>query len=105
MNMGMLVVKGRAPEGMKAILCAEFLPVLMSSSSAAQLIMISSHEEDQSGRDVTVQTATKTCWIVGKKKLAATICKACIRCRYLLRKLQGEKMAKLPALLQVPCPP
>ena len=38
------------------------------------------------------------------KSKAKTICKFCVRCNYLRRKTEVQKMAPLPADLTVPCP-
>ena len=101
----MLVIKGRAQTGMRQLFGVEFLPVLMSSQRVAVLIMLKSHSEcDHKSVDITLATSRHYCWIVGGRKLAKTVCKFCIRCRYLKKKLETQKMAPLPSELCAPCP-
>ena len=102
---GMLVVSGRAMEGLQYHFGASYLPVLMSTTRVAELIMLDSHTKDHGGRDTTLVTATQVAWIVGGRRLAGRIVDLCIRCRFLRRKLEGQKMASLPAELVVPAPP
>ena len=102
---GMLVIRGRAMSGMKQLLGAEFLPVLMASVRVAVLVMLKSHEEcDHKSVDITLATSRRHCWIVGGRRLAKTVCKFCVRCKYLRRKEETQKMAPLPVDLTVPCP-
>ena len=101
----MLVIRGRAASGLLKLLGAEYLPVLMSSERIAELIMIKSHvESDYKSVDVTLFTSRQYCWIVNGRKLAKTIVKLCIRCRYLRLRLEKQKMAPLPPELCIPCP-
>ena len=102
---GMLVVSGRAMEGMKHYFGVDHLPVIMSSCRVAELIMLDAHNTDHGGRDTTLVTATQVAWIVGGRKLAGKITEFCVRCRFLRKKLEGQKMAPLPASLTVPAPP
>ena len=102
---GMLVIEGRASAGMKQLLGAEYLPVVMASERIAVLVMLKSHDEsDHKSVDITLSTSRHHCWIVGGRRLAKTVCKFCIRCRYLRRKEETQKMAPLPQELCVPCP-
>ena len=102
---GMLVIKGRAQTGIKQLLGVEFLPVLMSSQRVAVLIMLKSHSDcDHKSVDITLATSRHHCWIVGGRKLAKTVCKFCIKCRYLRKKSETQKMAPLPRELCAPCP-
>ena len=101
----MLVIRGRATSGLLKLLGAEYLPVLMSSERIAELIMIKSHIEcDHKSVDVTLFTSRQYCWIVNGRKLAKTMVKLCIRCKFLRKKLEKQKMAPLPQELCVPCP-
>ena len=101
----MLVIKGRANAGMKTLLGAAFLPVLMASHRVAELIMLKSHEDcDHKSVDITLYTSRQYCWVVGGRKLAKSVCKFCVRCRYLTKRLETQKMAELPSVLGVPCP-
>lgn len=102
---GMLVLRGRATSGLLKLLGAAYLPVLMSSERIAELIMIKSHvESDHKSVDVTLFTSRQYCWIVNGRKLAKTMVKLCIRCRFLRMRLEKQKMASLPPELCIPCP-
>ena len=101
----MLVIRGRAVTGMKRLLGTDYLPVLMSSHRIAELVMLKAHVDcDHKSVDVTLFTSRQMCWIVGGRRLSKTICKFCVRCRFLSRKPMSQKMASLPAELGVPCP-
>ena len=102
---GMLVVSGRAMEGLKHYFGVDHLPVLMASCRVGELIMMDAHNSDHGGRDTTLVTATQVAWIVGGRRLAGKVVQLCIRCRFLRKKLEGQKMAPLPASLTVPSPP
>ena len=54
--------------------------------------------------DVTLFTSRHYCWIVSGRKLAKTVVKFCVRCRYKRLKLEMQKMSPLPPELCVPCP-
>ena len=99
-----IVVTGRALEGMKHYLHKDYLPVIMSSTRTAQLVMLWAHDQDHAGVDVTYMTATHVAWIVGGRALAKSVCQTCVRCRYIGKKLEGQQMSVLPARLTVPCP-
>ena len=62
-------------------------------------------EQDHSNRDITLLTAAQVAWVVGGRRLAGKIKDLCVRCRFLDKKLLGQKMAVLPQELTVPCPP
>jgi hypothetical protein len=90
---------------MKRLRGADYLPVLMSSHRIAELVLLKAHVDcDHKSVDVTLFTSRQLCWIVGGRKLAKTICKFCIRCRFLSRKPMSQKMASLAAELGIPCP-
>ena len=102
---GMFVIKGRAVAGMKQVLGTEFLPVMMASERISVLIMLKSHvESNHKSVDITFSTSRHYCWVVGGRKLAKMICKFCVRCRYLKKIKETQKMATLPEELGVPCP-
>ena len=100
----LIVVTGRAAEGLKHYLQKDFLPVIMSSTRTATLVTLWAHDRDHSGVDVTFMTATQVAWIVGGRALARCVKQSCVRCRYLGKLLEGQQMAVLPARLTVPCP-
>ena len=102
---GIKVVVGRAKAGLQKFFGKESLPVLMGRSRVAELIMLKAHWTDHNGRDITMANARHEAWIVNAKVLSKRIVKQCIRCRFLRKLLEGQKMAELPSALQVPCPP
>ena len=67
--------------------------------------MLAAHNFDHAGRDVTQAIARQDVWIVNAKKLAKQIVKGCIRCRFLRKLLEGQKMSVLPEYVQIQCPP
>ena len=91
-------------EGMKTSFHQEFLLILMSKTRVGFMIMMWAHEQDHAGIDVTMMTATQVAWIVGGRSLARRITEKCVRCRFKHKLLEGQKMAKLPPRLTVPCP-
>ena len=56
-------------------------------------------------KDITIANSRQTAWIVNVSKLAKQICKSCLRCRFLKKLLEDQKMSSLPQELQVPAPP
>jgi hypothetical protein len=101
----MMVVKGRAVPGMMELYGVDSLPVIMPDQRIAVLVMLKSHEEsDHKSIDITLSQSRHYCWIVGGRKLAKTVCKFCVRCRYLKKKHEDQKMSPLPKELCVPCP-
>ena len=100
----MLVVVGRAVKGLQQNFQKEYLPILMSKTRVAWLIMLWSHCLDHGGVDTTVQTSLQVAWVVGGRTLARSIKRSCVRCRYLTKQLAGQQMSVLPEFLAVPCP-
>lgn len=91
---------------MKQLLGADFLPVVMASEGIVVLKMLKSHEKSgHMSVDITLSLSRHYCWIVGARRLAKTVCKFCVRCRYLRKKEETQKMASLPEELSLPCPP
>ena len=95
---GLLVVCGRKSTGLQYYLGSNFLPVIMGPTRVAYLIMIDSHCKDHAGRDITVAMSRH-------EPLSKKIVKQGIRCRYLRKQAEGQKMAVLPDRMQVPSPP
>ena len=101
----MMVIKGRAVPGMLELFGADSLPVIMADQRVAVLVMLKSHvDSDHKSVDITLSKSRQYCWVVGGRKLAKTVCKFCVRCRYLRKKHETQKMAPLPRELCVPCP-
>ena len=100
----MLVVVGRSVSGLKQYFQKDYLPILMSSTRTAWLVMLWAHCEDHAGVDVTLQTSLQVAWVVGGRVMARAIKKSCVRCRYLAKSLTDKLMSVLPPFLSVPCP-
>ena len=79
-----------------------YLPVLMSSTRIAYQIMLHAHKLDHSGRDTTYEQSAHIAWIVGHRVLTGKVKSSCVKCRYLKRKLEGQRMFKFPRELTVP---
>ena len=77
----------------------------MAHTRVAELIMLHSHSMDHQGRETTLVTATQIAFIAGGKRLAGKIVDFCVCCRFLHKKLEGQKMAVVPPCLTVPGPP
>ena len=102
---GLQVIQGRAAAGLQKYFGAGHLPVIMASSRVAYLIMLHAHCIDHAGRDITISMSRYDAWIVNAKSLAKRIVKDCVRCRFLRKRLEDQKMAGLPEISQMPCPP
>ena len=102
---GLLVIVGRAQTGLLNLYGTSSLPVIMGNTIVAELIMTSAHWKDHTGQDITMAMSRMEAWIVNARKLAKRIVNKCVRCRYLRKKLEGQKMAVLPDLMQVPSRP
>ena len=100
----MVVVVGRASKGFQQLFQKEYLPVIMSSTRTAWLIMMWAHNQDHSGVDNTYLTSMQVAWVVGGRSLARGIKRSCVRCRFLAKLLLDQQMSVLPAHLAVPCP-
>ena len=102
---GLKVVQGRAASGMQKFFGQNSLPVIMGSTRVAYLIMLDAHCKDHTGRDITLAMSRHTAWIINAKKLSKNIVRNCIRCRFLRKQIEIQKMATIPENLQVPSPP
>ena len=100
----MVVLGSRAAWGIQHYYGQEYLAVIMSSTRVAELVMWHAHCLSHKSAAVTVANSRKICFIVGARKLAKSMGKACIRCREMKRKLVEQRMAPLPIRLQVPAP-
>ena len=77
----------------------------MGSSKTAYLIMLGAHCRDHTGRDITLAMSRETAWIVNARKLSKSTVRSCIRCSFSRRRLEAQKMAAIPDILQVPSSP
>ena len=101
---GMVVLGTRASLGIKHYYGKEYLAVIMSSTRVAELVMWHAHCQSHKSAAVTVATSRKICFIIGARRLAKSMGKACIKCRETARKLLEQRMGPLPDRLQVPAP-
>ena len=101
---GMVRVRGRAGTALQYAYQVDSLPVLMATTRIGYMVLLHHHEQDHAGRDLTLSASLATAWVVGGRRLAGTIHSACVRCRFLERKLVGQSMRELPPALQVPSP-
>ena len=102
---GVIVVVGRSKKGIQKLLGKDCLPVLMSKSRVAELIMLWAHYQNHDARDITMAIACRKAWIVRAKSLATSITRSCLRCRFLHKRKLAQQMANLPQEIQLPCPP
>ena len=102
---GMKVVCGRASAGLQNFFGKNHLPILMGNTRVAYLVMLHAHCKDHTGRDVTMAMSRLDAWIINAKKLSKAIVRKCLRCRFLRKQLEGQKMAVLPPNVQGQSPP
>ena len=100
----MLVVVGRAVQGLQNLFQRDYLPIILAKTRTAYLVMLWAHSMDHAGVDVTYQTSLQLAWVVGGRGLARGIKNSCVRCRYLAKQLQDQLMSVLPPHLSKPCP-
>ena len=93
---GMWVTKGRLRRGLPKILGVEKLPVLLSSSRLAELIMIEAHQENHDGAPGTLTRSRTRAWIHRGRYLARKVASRCVYCRAVAAVTQGQKMGDLP---------
>ena len=96
---GLKIVVGRAEIGLQKFFGKNYLPVIMGHTRVAELVMMSAHWKDHTGRYITMAMARHEAWIVNAKKLAKLLIRLCVRCRYIRKMLEGQKMAVLPGML------
>ena len=101
----LIVVVGRAKVALQKFFGQDSLPVIIGSTRIAYLLMLWAHTQNHDARDVTMSIACSKAWIVGAKRLAASITDSCIRCRFLHKRTVQQKMAPLPPTIQIQSPP
>ena len=69
----MVVVVGRASKGFQQLFQKEYLPVIMSSTRTAWLIMMWAHNQDHSGVDNTYLTSMQVAWVVGGRSFGKVV--------------------------------
>ena len=86
----MLVVSGRAMEGLRKYFGVSFHPVVTYHTRVEELIILNAHSVDHQGGDTTLDTATQVAWIAGDRILAGKIVDLCVRCRFLNKKFYSD---------------
>ena len=74
----------------------------MGDTRIAELIMLEANYQYHAAKAITLATSHHTMWIVKGRVLATKICESCVRCSYLRKLQQNQKMADLPDTLQYP---
>ena len=74
---GMWITRGRLKKGLPKILGIEELPILLSSSRLAELIMIEAHQENHDGAPGTLARSRTRAWIHRGRYLAREVAARC----------------------------
>ena len=88
----MKVIQGRASSGIKKVCGEGTLPVIRASTRVVHLIMLDAHYQDHAGKKVTLTTSQHSAWIVNATKLAKNICTKYLRCLFLRKQLEKQKL-------------
>jgi hypothetical protein len=84
---GLWVTRGRLATGLTKMFGAGELPLLMSTTRTAELVMIEAHSQHHRGAKDTMWRSRSMAWIVQGKKLAKKVCcNACLLCRIRAKK-------------------
>merc|ERR1712215_317818 len=78
---GVWVTRGRLGKGLPKIHGVEKLPILLSSSRLAKLIMIEAHRENHDGAPGTLARSRTRAWIHRGRYLARKVSSRCVHCR------------------------
>ena len=101
---GLIVLGGRAMEGLRTYYEQDEYPILTQGDPIAYLWMKKVHEEEHSGVTKTVAKSRRRFWIVRARRVAAKVKHSCYRCRVLDKELAQQKMAPLPTSRQTMSP-
>ena len=88
----LIVTQGRVPqEDWRRLTGLSYLPVLLSSSPMARLLVREIHEEDHR-KDVgwVLAASRRKAWIVRGRQLIKSVVKSCTRCRLENKKVQAN---------------
>ena len=77
---GMWMTRGRPVKGMMQVIGPSELPVLLSGSRLAYLIIVKAHEEGHQASKSTLWRSRAQAWIVGGHRLAARVYHSCTYC-------------------------
>ncbi|XP_033763439.1 uncharacterized protein LOC117344719 [Pecten maximus] len=102
---GVLRVGGRIRTG--DALSGQGHIIIPGKTHLTRLIVLHLHEKTRhQGRNI-LEGAVRSAgyWVIGAKRLVSSIIHACVTCRKLRRKLECQKMAKLPEFRTQPTPP
>merc|ERR1711989_11419 len=89
---GMWITRGRLKKGLPKILGIEKLPILLSSSRLAELIMIEAHQENHDGAPGTLVRSRTRAWIYRGCYLARKVSARCVNCRAAVPVTQRQRM-------------
>ena len=96
---GRYVTRGRFGKGIAAVLGLEELPIFLSTSHYAYLVMVSAHNETHNDAKSTLARSRSKAWVVHGYSLAKRVCSECFRCKLDRKKLMQQKMG--PALMGI----
>merc|ERR1712082_94602 len=98
--------QGRAVRALEKLLGLTKLPVLMSWSRLAKLLMWESHAEDhrRTPGDALARSRERA-WIVRGASLAKHVTKHCPKCKLDQKKFTAQLMSDVPEHQLTPCPP
>ena len=100
----LIVTSGRLGSALSVGYDKEKLPVLQCKSPVSTLIMKDAHAVDHGGVDRTLQRSRCVAWIIGGRRLAKTITRACFMCKLRNKELAQQVMAPLPKERLPPTP-
>ena len=101
---GMIVIGGRAMEGLHTYYEQDVYPILTHNDPIAYLWIKKVHEEEHSGITKTVAKSRRRFWIIRARKLASKVKHSCYQCRVLDKELAKQEMAPLPTSRQTMSP-
>ena len=103
---GIFFTRGRVGRSLEQLLGITRLPVLMSSTRLAKLLMWDCHSEDhrRSHSDALARSRERA-WIVKGTSLAKLVTKNCPKCKLADRHVAKQLMPDLPLHQTIPCPP
>ena len=101
---GLIVLGGRAMEGLRTYYEQDEYPILTHKDPIAYLWIKKVHEEEHSGITKTVAKSRRRFWIVRARSVASKVRRSCYQCRVLDKELAQQKMAPLPTSRQTMSP-
>merc|ERR1712082_365912 len=103
---GIYYTQGRAGRALEKLLGLTKLPILMSGSRLAKLLMWESHAEDRRRTPSdALAWSRERAWIVRGAKLAKYVTEHCPKCKLTQKKFAAQLMADILEHQLTPCPP